>query len=324
MELKVPFGERPDGALISVESARRNEQYRCPSCYEVLVLKAGEERIKHFSHPANTTCSQESILHLTAKKLLVQAIRLHAGGDAGGKILLSQECQDCGDPFSRPLPERTFTSAALEYKLESYYVDVIAFQNEKPRLAIEVRATHAVDAKKATELPLYWIELLATDVLARPNEWRPIASRLKSKSCKSCSEKVAEILELAEKYQIDSSCFTPLHLSGGKPFVAAAETCFKCKERIPVFWWRGVPFAETAPPSPHPHTIKFRFSKTHGEKYWANTCPNCNRLQGDHFLHLSGDAVFGHLPMHEAAFGGGRSAVFNLMSGIIDRNFGRR
>ena len=39
-------------------------------------------------------------------------------------------------------------------------------------------------------------------------------------------------------------------------------------------------------------TFKFKFSKTAGQKYYANTCPNCGVLSGDFYLHSEPEAPF--------------------------------
>jgi hypothetical protein len=39
-------------------------------------------------------------------------------------------------------------------------------------------------------------------------------------------------------------------------------------------------------------TYKLKFSKTEGEKYFANTCPKCGVLSGDFFLHFEPGAPF--------------------------------
>ena len=39
-------------------------------------------------------------------------------------------------------------------------------------------------------------------------------------------------------------------------------------------------------------TFKLKFSKTEGEKYFANTCPKCGVLSGDFFLHSEPGAPF--------------------------------
>jgi len=44
-------------------------------------------------------------------------------------------------------------------------------------------------------------------------------------------------------------------------------------------------------------TFKFRYSKTVGSKYYANTCPSCGMISGDFFLHSEPGAPF--FPMDE-------------------------
>lgn len=39
-------------------------------------------------------------------------------------------------------------------------------------------------------------------------------------------------------------------------------------------------------------TFELKFSKTEGEKYFANTCPKCGVLSGDFFLHSEPGAPF--------------------------------
>lgn len=44
-------------------------------------------------------------------------------------------------------------------------------------------------------------------------------------------------------------------------------------------------------------TFKFKYSKTVGSKYFANTCPKCGVISGDFFLHSEPGAPF--FPMNE-------------------------
>ena len=39
-------------------------------------------------------------------------------------------------------------------------------------------------------------------------------------------------------------------------------------------------------------TFKLKFSKTVGQKYYANTCPKCGYISGDFFLHSEPGAPF--------------------------------
>ena len=48
-------------------------------------------------------------------------------------------------------------------------------------------------------------------------------------------------------------------------------------------------------------TFKFKYSKTVGSKYYANTCPSCGVISGDFFLHSEPGAPF--FPMDEEEAG---------------------
>ena len=66
LDLEVPYGLHPLGYMVRAEEAERDVQYLCPGCEEPLVFRAGEYKVKHFSHKANTQCTGESIIHKTA------------------------------------------------------------------------------------------------------------------------------------------------------------------------------------------------------------------------------------------------------------------
>jgi len=49
-------------------------------------------------------------------------------------------------------------------------------------------------------------------------------------------------------------------------------------------------------------TFKFKYSKTVGSKYFANTCPGCGVISGDFFLHSEPEAPFFPTDEEEASF----------------------
>jgi len=49
-------------------------------------------------------------------------------------------------------------------------------------------------------------------------------------------------------------------------------------------------------------TFKFKYSKTVGSEYFANTCPSCGSLSGDFFLHSEPGAPFFPTDEQEASF----------------------
>lgn len=324
--LKIPFGVDESGELISAESAQKGSSYSCPSCGVQLIHRAGEVRAKHFAHPPASNCGLESVLHITAKRLIYMAIMNNASG--GQSISLENHCQNCGVIFSTNLLPKTFSNAGLEIGVGDYVCDVIGYRGDSVALAIEILNTHEVDTKKAANLTAYWVELKAEDVINDFLKWIPTQANLKESYCNSCKNHIKHVLEVADKYGIDRALYSPVKNPTKSTYIADIETCFKCKKEIPVFWWRGVPFCEVEPPNPKPKTIKYRNSKQYGGSYWANTCANCNMIQGDNYLYIFDSAPFKGMPLSgdaqenqgDVKIVSGSSAVSEFIK-VINRNF---
>ncbi len=324
--LQIPYGLNNDGNLVSALQADKENIYVCPSCEEKLILRSGEIRKKHFSHPQGSSCNLETILHKTAKKLIKQAIDENAKNNK--PLCLNNFCHSCGVQYSITLPSKTFSSASLETKISNYICDVIAYKNTKMTLAIEILVTHKVDDKKAKELPIFWVELNAEDVLNDPYKWNPTQSKLKQNYCPDCKADIKHIYSVADKWKINRELYSPIKNPEISTYIAGTCSCFKCKQVIPVFWWNGVPFSEKEPPNPKPITIKRKYSKQYDGSYWANTCPNCKVIQGDNHVFLFDNAPLNGLPLSSASYTS-ESGHLNITSGdsvvsqfmkIVNRN----
>ncbi len=70
--------------------------------------------------------------------------------------------------------------------------------------------------------------------------------------------------------------------------------CWKCNKEIIVFAWPKDGMWDDKDPQylPIPKTIKNLGSQTVGAKYWINTCPYCQSVQGDFFLYNEPDGPF--------------------------------
>lgn len=293
--LKIPYGINDAGELVSAENATKDCLYFCPCCSTKLIYKAGDIRAKHFSHSFDSTCNIETILHKTAKLLIKQAITDNATNKRA--IDIKHCCGNCQSNFLTKLPLKTFSKASEEIKVSDYICDVVGYRSTEIALGIEILVTHKVSEDKAKNLPIYWVELNAEEVIKKPYQWHPTQSQLKTIYCPDCKNHFKHIQQIADKWGIDKCLYSPVKNPEKSPYIAEIETCFKCKEKIPVFWWRGVPFCESEPPTPRPKTIKYRKSKTYGGSYWANTCANCGMLQGDNFLFLFPNAPLRGLPL---------------------------
>lgn len=299
VELLVPYGLNPQGYLVSAAEAVREIQYCCPECSSPLVLKAGESVVRHFAHKANTSCTGETIAHQTGKRLLVQVISEYSRPSTTKPISLSYTCACCQRAASINLPPSSFTAANEEFRIGDFVVDVVAFRGPEAVLGIEVLVTHAVEDRKAADLQIPWVELKAEQVLENPYCWRPVSARLKPIVCSDCKNHVGKLHSLAEKWSQPFHEPARARDPSRDTYLAAIETCWKCKNEILVYWWLGVPFADTEPPSPRPKTIAHRYSKQFGGSYWANTCPQCNAVQGDNFLFLGSQPLFEGLPLRD-------------------------
>lgn len=309
-DLKVPYGLNNAGGLISAVNASSEDAYFCPCCAEHLIYRAGDVRVKHFSHPTGSNCSYETIIHIIAKLLIEDVINSNATDQL--IICISNKCQGCGLEYNSSLPPKTFSSAKQEIRVLNYICDVVGYRGNEIALAVEILNTHKVDSKKASNLPVYWIELNAYDVINNPKQWNPTQSHLKSTFCRSCKDHIEHIKRVADKMNIDRNLYSAIKNPISATYIAETEVCFKCKEEVPVFWWQGVPFCEIEPPNPKPKTIKYRYSKNYGGSYWANTCGKCSMIQGDNHLFIFKSAPFKDMPLDTEKvrdFKGGVKAV---------------
>lgn len=321
--LKIPFGLNDADELVAAETAQSGHAYRCPGCHGVLIHRAGDVRAKHFAHTADTSCSLESVLHITAKRLIRSAIQDNAKRNS--PLLLESHCGGCGVVFDTTLPPGTFSDGAEEVRVGEYVCDVVGYSDNQIRLAIEILNTHAVDQAKASGLSCRWIELKAEDVIANSRSWRPVNSSLKETFCLECKQQIQHTIQVADRCGVDRTLYSPIQDRTKATYIAAVETCFKCKHETPVFWWHGVPFSQTEPPKPRPKTINHRHSKQYGGTYWANTCAHCGMLQGDNHLFLFDNAPFRRLPMagkdqNNLSIQTGKSAEKAFLE-VFNRNF---
>lgn len=288
LELRVPFAIDGEDRLHSPETAEKGKTYFCPACKEVVILKRGEIRTAHFAHKVSETCNQETIIHKTAKLLVQKAVNDWKSGKSDSPTL-QRECQICYTRISQSLPEKV-DSAILEYRLpDGFIADVALNVNGKPEAAIEIRVTHAVDEVKANRLSVPFIELDGYDVIENPAVWKPIEDKFKPLICAQCKSTYSRFQARARQIAKASNLELP-----DVYYRYGICKCWKCKREIVVFTWPKDGMHDQSAPKvkPIPRTVQYRFSKTVGDKYWANTCPYCQSIQGDFFLHAEPDGAF--------------------------------
>jgi predicted RNA-binding Zn-ribbon protein involved in translation (DUF1610 family) len=289
-ELKVPLALDSDNQIVGPESAIKNNKYSCPGCGDTLILRKGEIKRPHFSHKASDTCSQETIIHKLAKSLIAQTINAWKE-IKGNSPEIKRKCPDCEMFTIQTLPDKV-ESAVLEKKLDNgYVVDVAILSGDKILAAVEVRVFHAVDEHKKSNIGLPFIEVLGEEIINNPLAWNPILDKFNSFKCRECEKAIKAFNDKVTALSRELRIPIPTEF-----YRTAYSQCWKCGEWIPLFIWPNdsMHSAEVPRDIPRPKTIKYRYSKMAGTKYWANTCPHCDSIQGDFFLYSEPDSpLFG-------------------------------
>lgn len=285
-EFKVPFAFDENRTLFNAEAAVKGPKYFCPACGNEIILRKGKIKIAHFAHKAIDSCSRETVIHKTAKYLVHSAITNWKMGNSSSP-LVKRKCNICHTTIEQPIPDKV-ESAIIEYRLPCNFVaDVALMAQEQAAAAIEIRVTHAVDELKSTSISVPFIELDGNEVLAAPYLWNPIVDKFRSFKCKTCDDNLVKMNK--KIFSIATSKGISLPTSFYRYSICH---CWKCNEPTIVYTWPSTDNGEILLKEPKPASIQYRFSKTTQSKYWANTCINCNSLQGDFFLFNEPDGPF--------------------------------
>jgi len=178
-KLRVPFALDDEKWLCDPETADRGRSYYCPACKDSVILKRGDFKIPHFAHKDADACNQETILHKTAKQLIVEVISEWKSGKIDAPIL-RQTCNMCDN--SRDISLSNISQldevdcAIPEYRTShGFLVDVALIDaNTKPVAAIKIKGTQAIGKNKAKKLSLPFIELEGEEIIDNPYLFEPI------------------------------------------------------------------------------------------------------------------------------------------------------
>ncbi len=288
VKLRVPFAFDNEKQLYDPQAAEKGKHYFCPACQDTVILRKGEIKTAHFAHKASETCNQETILHKTAKQLIVQVISDWKLGKTDPPIL-RRSCEICRKSVDQPLPDKV-EYAVLEHRVTNgFVIDVALMVENEPAAAIEIRVTHAVDENKAKSLSIPFIEVEGQTVIKNPTVLEPIRDHFLSFTCGPCKKAKARFHVKVNNVAKQTDVELPNHY-----YRYGFCECWKCKREIIVFAWPKASEWDNSAPKvkPIPRTIQYRYSKTVSGKYWANTCPRCNSIQGDWFLFSDPDGPF--------------------------------
>jgi hypothetical protein len=156
---RIPFACDEHQRLVAPEDAGKGRRFTCPACERVVDLHAGAKKKRHYHHRASA-CTAETVTHLSAKRLIVEAV---VAWRAGGPAPVFERCcaaRGCTTTTRHRMPKKVLR-AEIESRLPSGHVADVALlgQNDVPIAAIEVLVTHAVDDVKALEIGIPWVEV---------------------------------------------------------------------------------------------------------------------------------------------------------------------
>lgn len=187
-ELKTPLAFDMAGYPTRPEDAILGSNYNCPGCGSIVYLRGGSNSkvVRHFSHFPSSACSSETILHQIGKRVV--CLRIDAWRTGISPSPRIHRILDCGHTRIQELPGKV-VGAAEEYRLPNgRIVDVALMGIDGPVAAVEIHVTHRVNATKAEDLELPFIELEAEDLIDDSLNWYPIQDRFKRWTCKLCIE----------------------------------------------------------------------------------------------------------------------------------------
>jgi hypothetical protein len=286
VELKVPFALDSTQVLFNPQLAEKGREYFCPACGDTVILKKGEIKVPHFAHKVSDSCSQETIIHITAKQLVQRAITDWKLGKASSP-LVKRQCKVCQTIIEQPLPDKVET-ASIEHRLSDNFVaDVALMVGKQAAAAIEIRVTHAVDEVKSASLSIPFIELDGNEVLSSPSLWKPIVDNFRPFPCQTCEDNLKKFNTKITTIAATKGISLPTSY-----YRYSFCQCWKCKKPTIVFTWPGQDDGQVPTKEPRPTVVQYKFSNTVQSKYWANACIHCNSLQGDFYLYSEPDGPF--------------------------------
>ncbi|WP_412030542.1 competence protein CoiA family protein [Deinococcus yunweiensis] len=170
MTLAVPYALDAQQRLIRPADAVLRGQYWCLQCGHTVYFKPGRVKTAHLVHASGASCSGESVLHLAAKRALVEGLP----GLTELGILMPCRRADCPDVEVMVWPLPAFDDVQAEVTLGEYRLDVALLWDGQVVLAIEVYQTHRIGEPKGQGLTVPWVEVPAEAVLENLQLLQPV------------------------------------------------------------------------------------------------------------------------------------------------------
>ena len=196
-DIQYPFAVGADGALVEIEQYKKGTSATCVGCEHPMVGRQGGQVRWHFAHAsaaAAAACSNETALHLVAKRLIVDGFT--AAKRAGRPYTFTWPCS-CGYP-RRHDACRAYDTAQCEVQVAAGTRADIAMRGVRP-LVIEVVVTHDLEDYAAriyrdADIPVarYRPAWDSMGQLKRGVDFASVTSA-RSKSCQRCQDEDARL-----------------------------------------------------------------------------------------------------------------------------------
>ena len=285
--LKVPFAFDKEHNLVRAEEAEKSQQYFCPSCDAPVMLKRGEIKAAHYAHRDSDICTQEKIVRQAAKYSVQNAVTEWKSGRLPPPVLM-RKCQACWETVVRNVPGKVEV-AEIDFALGEDQLDIALVAGSEFLAAIVIDIGQTLDEYEGLELEVPYISVDGWKVIENPSIWQAELDAFQPLACEKCKESFRRLQERVSRIALKTGVEMPTSY-----YRYGITHCWKCGDEIIVFAWPEDGHQTMGRPQkePMPRTIQYRFSKTAGHKYWANTCPKCRMIQGSFYLHSEPGAPF--------------------------------
>ena len=156
--LKIPYALTQNKKIVNPQMANKDDKYFCPECNSNVTFRKGDKNQPHFAHKKDTECSAESVIHATAKKMIIRAWKNSANiidprhdpfSPCG--VFMFRKCPKCdkgayGNVLVGDISD--IDDVKDEVGVGNYRVDVGFMSCGIPQYAIEVVHTHKVQSEK--------------------------------------------------------------------------------------------------------------------------------------------------------------------------------
>lgn len=286
-KLLLPYALDSSGQPIHINSALKNEHYKCPSCGAELSLRISKipegckyHKTNHFAHKGcvDNHCS-ESFLHKLFKIRTIEYLREKL--ESKSPIWFEWDCDKCYEVHKGNLTKKA-TSVVEEFDLQICRPDIALLDKDnKVIIVIEIVVTH----KPTQETLQFYNDNKIACLQINVNDFA---------DCDCIEKKIIRPDSV-------NLCPRPICKKCGHPknsakLVVVKDFCWHCGNEMKIalifsdnnhhwisttsFTKKEIKIAQTLGVN-----IQKRYSQTTRSSYWANVCNHCNAFIGDFYMH---------------------------------------